>query len=116
MTYIEKIDIVLYFFAQSDYHKNDCFVGDELVEGVYTLSPEFKKEPTANNDIGRCLDQLEDDKYIKLIKVTKGEDTTKYTAALITYKGLMFLDAGGYNGEIIRKNAENTRIEKLEIS
>ncbi len=116
MTHIQKLDAVLAFFADRGHQLNDCFKGDEFVGGVLEMFPELKTDPTINNDIGRCIGQLQDDRYIEVIKVTIGLDKeTKHNAGLISLKGLLFFENGGYTGAKISLDAERLLMKNLAL-
>lgn len=101
--------MVLSFFTQSDYHKMDCFTPKELVDGIYRMRPDLKNDPNMNNDIGRCIAKLEKDGYIDVFKVTVGNDPTLVKAAQISFNGLVFMERGGYGGEVLRSRQVEIR-------
>jgi len=115
MTYLQKIDAVLNLFGKDDFHISNCYFATEIRDEIYEIYPDLKDDIKSNNDIGRCFSQLLNDGYIETIKVTVGQDTKKQEAAFISYKGLMFIEQGGYAKQSELLDAEIHWKKNLEV-
>ncbi|MCK5401931.1 MAG: hypothetical protein KAJ28_09890 [Flavobacteriaceae bacterium] len=83
--------------------------GEEFLKEIeYPNRPEYFME---------LIDILKDDGYVKLVQSRDGynNDFKWYEhSAIITVKGILFLNKGGYQQKIIEDNAYKKRLEAME--
>lgn len=104
-TPIEVIDKVLHFFATKEIAKT--YIPYDLILHSFKLY---------TNDLIMILNKLKKDEYVCREEITNKLTKEVVNGYRITFEGLLFYNQGGYEQEMIRRNAESIRVEKLEIS
>jgi hypothetical protein len=102
---IHKIDFNLNFFATSK-------MGQKYMP--YLMILDVLHFPT--NELTMILNKLVKDDCVARETITNAKSLEKSIDYRITFEGLLFYQQGGYEQELIRHRAENTRLDNIESS
>ncbi len=107
MELIDQLDACLKFFAHGE-NVVKTFDYDEVYIGIVLFVPELKNEVNWTKTIAKCIDKLQEDKYIEDIEVWAEDVNTKQPIRVvnkqITFLGLLFLEQKGYRNQLAAKN------------
>lgn len=114
MPIIERLDLVLNLLAESTKYEisGGVPIAKLDIKEIINFLKKNNTNPTEINDhlLQLILQKLIDDKFV--IK----EKYTEVYRFYITFEGYLFSLNGGYTKKNLDDNAENIRVEKLEIS
>ena len=115
MTLIEKLDNVLSFMVNSPFMKRGVTL--DVLNGLVNRK---KGMDLTDDELEKIIEKLIEKGFVSVNEKSENfNDNGFYNQRMVKYydgklEGAIFCSEGGFQGEISKRDAENTRVDKIE--
>jgi|GEM_PF-5609981 len=112
---VKQLDFILEYFIELPNSKGAIPTFETIINYINGLSDDKFKLDVAQvkQDLLIILQELKDGKYLHE-DICVIRDVAVWSSYKITFKGRLFYQKGGYQGEILRNNQQNERAKKIQ--